>query len=1048
MSGVRKRYALTLAAAGFVGLVGGVTWVYRAPIVTHFIERELENRGITATYQLKEIGIGRHRLTDIVIGDPVDPDLTAERVDLYITAGIAGPRIAAVEAEGVRLRGQWDGEQLSFGAFDSLIPEGDGSSPTLPDIVVALERSSARIETPWGSVGIGVSGRGNLASGFTGAAAFTAPRLAIADCTLERAGGHLRLSSQGGRLIVRGPVNIDRADCPDRQVAASSLQLGINGQSGETLGIWTLRSGLRTAQVTTSFGNAARLSSEVETHVREGAIRANWRAIASDVSGSGVEMGQIVFAGEGQRARDGSLSADGSLRAVNGRLGRKSLSALSSFSASDDSLPWNPIVRTVTASLGRAGRNWRGDADWQLRTISGGELSLSVARASLSAATGARVELSPGSEFTWDSDSGAAFAGSLTAGGGGIPGANLALNLTPAGSWSGEARVAPLVASNAGLALAPLRLAGHLGGEVSIGTGVTVSGPLAGGVVDGLALPIAVRIGPSGSIAPASGCRTLSWEAVRVGTTFLGRNTIDLCTSPHDPLVWAANGSMSGRVVVPPFRLSGFSGASPLDVRAAGAGIDLSSGLFMIAGSSVRLGPEHDAATRFAATIINGAVTGTGFAGSLTGGEGQIASIPFLINEARGDWLFAGSGLSFDGSLDVADAAPERRFNRLRSNDVALSFAGSRLTGTGSLLVEDGGARVAEIDLLHDFDTGSGRARLDVDGLTFAIDGLQPFDISPLVQGLAANVEGRVDGDGEVRWAANSVSSNGRFSTTGLDFAAAFGPVQGMSGTIHFDDLIAMRTPPGQTVRFASINPGIEVLDGRLTYQLLPDTQMRIEGGRWPFAGGELLLQPTLLDFAADKQRHLTFEVNGVDAALFLQRYEFENVSATGVFDGVLPTVFDATGGRVKGGRLVSRDGGGTLAYVGELSNRDLGTFGNMAYGALRSLRYDNLAVGLNGAIDGEMLTDVEFSGLAQGEGAVRNFFTRAIAGLPFTFRIRIAAPFRQLLTSARGLYDPSVVVEQNLPALLREQRAAEAARRARENGTTNVQPTESEDQP
>lgn len=224
-------------------------------------------------------------------------------------------------------------------------------------------------------------------------------------------------------------------------------------------------------------------------------------------------------------------------------------------------------------------------------------------------------------------------------------------------------------------------------------------------------------------------------------------------------------------------------------------------------------------------------------------------------------------------------------------------------------------------------------ARLDVDGLTFALNGLQPFDISPLVQGLAANVEGRVDGNGEVRWAANSLSSNGRFTTTGLDFAAAFGPVQGLSGTIHFDDLIAMRTPPGQTVRFASINPGIEVLDGRLTYQLLPDTQMRIEGGRWPFAGGELLLQPTLLDFAADKQRHLTFEVNGVDAALFLQRYEFENVSATGVFDGVLPTVFDASGGRVEGGRLVSRDGGGTLAYVGELSNRDLGTFGNMAYG-------------------------------------------------------------------------------------------------------------------
>lgn len=1045
---MRKRYALPLAATGLAGIAGGVAWIYRTPIVTHFVERELDSRGITATYRIEEIGFGRQRLTDIVIGDPKNPDLTAETVDLAIVVGVTGPSLAAIRAGGVRLRGRWDGERLQLGSLDSLIPESDGSPPALPDLVVALDRSSARIETPWGPVGIGVSGRGNLADGFRGAAAFTAPRLELAGCALEQSGGHLRLSSDGGRLVVRGPVDIGRAGCPDRQLTASSLQLGINGRSGDTLDSWTLRSGLRTASVTADFGSAARLSGEVDTHIRDGAVRLGWSTAASGVSAAGVEMGQLVLAGEGQRGRDGALSADGSVRAINGRLGRENLAVLESLAALDNSLPWNPIVRALTTSMVQAGRNWRGDADWQLRSVPGGTLSFSVGRASLSAGSGARIALAPGSIFSWDSGKGPAFGGTLAAGGGGIPATSLALNLAPGGSWSGEARVTPIASGKASLSLAPVRLAGRLGGDVSIGTAVTVSGPLGDGAVDGLSLPIDGRIASSGAVAVAAGCRPLSWRAVRVGTAVLGRNSLDLCVSPRDPLVRSADGSMSGRIVIPGFRLTGSSGASLLDIRASGAGIDISRGLFTLAGSSVRLGPDDDTATRVAATIINGGITGTGFTGSLIGGEGRIAATPFLISEARGDWQFAAGRLTFGGSLDLADAAPDRRFNPLRSYDVALEFAGSRLTATGSLLVEDSGARIAGINLLHDFDLASGRARFAVDRLSFALDGLQPFDISPLVQGLAANVEGRVDGDGEVRWAGDSVTSDGRFTTDSLDFAAAFGPVQGMSGTIRFDDLIALSTPPGQEARFASINPGIEVIDGRLAYQLLPDAQMRVESGRWPFAGGELLLQPTLLDFGADKQRRLTFEVLGVDAALFLQRYQFENVHATGVFDGILPTVFDARGGRVEGGRLISRDGGGSLAYVGELSNRDLGTFGNMAYGALRSLRYDNLTVGLNGAIDGEMLTDVEFSGLAQGEGAVRNIFTRAIAGLPFTFRIRIAAPFRQLLTSARGLYDPSVVVEQNLPALLREQRAAEAARRAGDAGETNVQPTESEDQP
>jgi translocation and assembly module TamB len=291
--------------------------------------------------------------------------------------------------------------------------------------------------------------------------------------------------------------------------------------------------------------------------------------------------------------------------------------------------------------------------------------------------------------------------------------------------------------------------------------------------------------------------------------------------------------------------------------------------------------------------------------------------------------------------------------------------------------------------------------------------------------GIAANVEATVTGNGRIEWTPERVTSGGEFSTTNANLAAAFGPVQGLSGTIRFDDLIGLSTPPGQRVAVASINPGIEVIEGEILYQLLPNQQVRIEGGQWPFAGGMLRMHPGLLNFSADQPRYLTFDVEGIDAARFLQRYGFENITATGVFDGVIPTVFDGNGGRVVGGSLVVRDGGGSLAYVGELTNRDLGYFANLAFGALRSVRYDALAIRLNGNIDGEMLTEVSFTGLGQGPGAQNNFLTRQVARLPFAFNIRINAPFRQLLTDARNLYDPTNLVQERLRREALERRNA-----------------------
>ncbi len=244
----------------------------------------------------------------------------------------------------------------------------------------------------------------------------------------------------------------------------------------------------------------------------------------------------------------------------------------------------------------------------------------------------------------------------------------------------------------------------------------------------------------------------------------------------------------------------------------------------------------------------------------------------------------------------------------------------------------------------------------------------------------------------------------------------------GIAGTIRFTDLLALESAPHQEVTIRTVNPGIQVTNGVVHYQTLSGTRIRVEDGRWPFAGGELTLDPTLLDFSQPVERRMTFHVNGAAADQFLLQFDFQNLNATGVFDGTLPMIFDERGGRIEGGRLVVRPGGGSIAYLGELSQKDLGLWGNLAFGALRSLNYRSLRIDMNGPLAGEMVTDVRFAGISQGKGAKSNFLIRRLQKLPFVFNVRIKAPFRGLLDSAQSFYDPRRLIQRNLPALLEEQ--------------------------
>ncbi|WP_344697076.1 intermembrane phospholipid transport protein YdbH family protein [Sphingomonas rosea] len=1021
-----------------------VLWSQRRPIASNILERELSRRGVQASFKLDRIGLRTQQVSNLVIGDPKDPDLTARLAQIQMRIKWNGQvEFYRVVARGVRLKGKVIGRRVSWGQVDKLLPPPSGKPFSLPDISVDLADTSIAVATPMGPIGVAIEGAGNLTGGFRGRLAAASPGLDAGRCTLTGMRAALGVSVAARRPQVSGPLSAASFVCPTSNIAIASPRFDIDSQFSEGFDRFVGKGRMSAAALRAGVNRLDRFNAELTfggTPTRAlGKIR---------LAAAGASMAQLTA----DRTRlDGSyllnankghltLVADYAAEGVD--LADNLTSGITGALAGANDTPLEPITEAIRQAAQRATRAMNAQGSLRLVNFAGGG-AVRVESANVRSASGARIAVGGGDGITyyWPTNK-LRIDGRIRTAGGGLPNADLALRMPRGGGpMSGRLVMQPYAAGGARLALAPVQFNALANGATRIDTVALLDGPISGGRVTGLRIPVNGTVGPGGALAFGRGCVPLSATSLTLGALQLGRTQIPVCATGQAIVFRQPDGDVAVRAYSRNVALNGRLGKSPFGLLVDRAAMTGSRG-FDLLGVRARLG-NPEAPILLNARALQGTFQGSGISGRFQNADATIGRVPIKLTDIDGRWLYYRNRLSVNGAATANDIGAEPpRFYPLRSTDMQFSLAGNDIRASGALRHPGTGALVTKVDIRHDLGSGNGSANLDVPGLVFTQNGLQPEMITRLTEGVVALVNGTVTGQGRIAWnGTGEVTSTGEFSTSGMDLAAAFGPVTGLNGTIRFTDLLGLTTAPGQTLNVATINPGILVENGVITYQLLPGQLVRIQAGRWPFMGGELVLRETVLNLGRPSAKRLTFEVHDLDANMFVKSFGFNEISAEGRFDGVLPMIFDENGGRIVGGRLDSRAPGGRLAYTGVVNKANLGTAGNLAFHALRDLRFRSMIIRLDGDLAGEFGTTLVIDGVGlAGTNGTQKLISRFVGKIPLKFNVSIKGPFRALIATAKSMRDPRTLIDSTLDRPLEGRPGIVTEVRRREEDSTQTQ--------
>ncbi|MGK2284825.1 intermembrane phospholipid transport protein YdbH family protein [Pedomonas sp. V897] len=782
-----------------------------------------------------------------------------------------------------------------------------------------------------------------------------------------------------------------------------------------------------------------------------------WQVSTGLLEVPGVRMRAIRGSGD-LTAETGSgalvIAAHGEVDIADGAIDRKERAALRALLATLDSTPLSGLASQSARTLDRAMQNFHASAPLSLTWRQGfGELVF-PSGAEVNGLGGVRfvlldqedkpslrVELPSGKTMV---------SGRASLSGPGLPKLEARidrLSLAPGAALesSGTVVVADWTAGDSRLSLTPVTyrlVQGDGSGTVALTGNARLSGPFPGGRVEDLQLPLDVEAawGAAGvRLVASGGCLNMRLGGLTLGDYRFGRGTIPVCPQDDKGFLWTSpEGKLTGGATAGELKLA-LLGADGEREGGANSDLGLSAGpvTLTVSGTAdrplarldfrratLRLPNAVTAESRRIEGVLRGGDAGWTGAGTMEGFS-LVAANAAVRAEAKGSWRlnFANEAAPLhltDLSGRVMDMTRKARFEPIAFTDGSVHAGGRVASMKGNVRLASTGEVLGDVSLSHDTDAGTGEALLKLTGLTFSPT-LQPYMLTEAARGVVENVSGAVSGFVRARWTPEAMSTDARFDLDGLSMATGgLGPVDGVSGQLVFTDFLGLKTPPGQTVTVARVNPGVAMENGVFRFQLVGDQKLQVEQAGWPLADGELRVDPTVVALDAPVKR-VTLRLADVDLEKFIGLMDLQSLRATGEVEGELPLSITRQGASIEKGYLRTK-GGGTLSYTGAVP----ATEGNakLAFDALKNFRFKSITVDVEGDLAGEIATGIRFEGTSQASLSPLSWF-RALRtrGIPFKFNVNVRAPLRSLMSSISGVTDVGGLVRRNVEMELEKAR-------------------------
>jgi len=967
-SAARRAGRIAAVVLLVLALVLAALYLNRRAAAREILTGWLDRRGIDADVEIERLEldgfVGRVR-----IGDPRDPDFVVERVEVdYAIAAPWSSGGLGLSASRVRMvrpvvRATWVDGKLSLRSLDPLIKAFTGGPPR-PDSrspVIIVERGRLNLGTEYGALQVLADARLDNGKLMRLHAVMPAAALKSGEVEAQGLGGTVDLTTTGDRVAL--------------SVDLGAQRFTLAGAGGDTarlkgtadLPYPDLKTRRGDGRVVLDLSLTGDRLSAGEAEARDAAVKLAFDGMTTGwiedfhITGrTSATVGAGRLTAPGLSARSASIAVPGArlelaqeARGLRWSLDGPATLQAASGAAGDLSLTGTTVRASRLVAGGRAGAfEVSGPLALSARRIDFGDLSLG-------GATGA-VDV----DMTHQGATLISATGSFRARNGAWP-----LFGPPAADDVPELAEMKRALGAFGLEIPAFRLTtGSPGTQLTLNAPARLT-PANGGVL---------------TITPA----TRPIYAAEPGQT--GGGALNLTGT-------RGKGLPAATVAIPDWRLTPGGFDARLDARAAldfgvARGLKVATaGLLrsdrgvltyaspqclVFTADSLELG-ENDVADlsgrlcRPGAPLVTVRDGGWRAGGTLT----QVAaSAPFLGMtfdriEGTADVVGGPKGLSLDArvaSARVEDAMTPRRFH-------ALSASGSAglkdEVWSGAFDVTSGVHPVGRVTLTHNGLTETGGMTFETPALAFAEGGLQPSDLTPLVDAFVQSpVVGSVAFDGRFDWSPGlpeGGSSAGRLTVPGLDFVSPAGPVKGLKGTIDFTSLVPLTTAPDQKLTVDTLETVAPLTDLDVVFAL-DKAALSVAGGEIRAAGGVVRVEPLTIPLDASQGFSGVVVFEQVQLGDLIAGSGFgEKVKLDAQVSGRLPFTYDPMNGvRITAGALaaarpgrlsIAREALSDLEAGGAGEDVPPGTVEDLAYQAMEDLAFDMLSADVNSLDQGRV---------------------------------------------------------------------------------------------